>query len=184
MTEYWVSQGNKWCDVCRVWISNNAASVRIHEGGKMHKEKLAKKLDDMHKRQSQDKKANEKAASVMGDIEAKARKQYAEDLKAMRELGGNVDETPSTSSAPGTQETTDYRSDKDRRAALYKASLEKRKRGDEGGGGTTNTKKTKAGQAGSKGPVSDAEKQALAAREAAKKRLLEREKKMNVLGWQ
>ncbi|CAI7771548.1 unnamed protein product [Closterium sp. NIES-53] len=44
MTEYWVSQGQHWCEYCRIFLANNAASIRMHEGGTKHKEAVAAKL--------------------------------------------------------------------------------------------------------------------------------------------
>ena len=32
--QYWVSQGNKWCDFYKIFISNNPSSIRNHELGK------------------------------------------------------------------------------------------------------------------------------------------------------
>ncbi|URE20898.1 U1 zinc finger, partial [Musa troglodytarum] len=35
---YWVSQGNKWCDFCKIYIANNPLSIRTRELGQRHKD--------------------------------------------------------------------------------------------------------------------------------------------------
>ncbi|THU60047.1 hypothetical protein C4D60_Mb07t08500 [Musa balbisiana] len=44
MTESWVSQGNKCCDFCKIYIANNPLSIRTHELGQRHKDNVAKRL--------------------------------------------------------------------------------------------------------------------------------------------
>lgn len=47
--QYWVSQGKKWCDYCKIYIANNATSLRNHEFGQRHKESVAQRLATMRK---------------------------------------------------------------------------------------------------------------------------------------
>lgn len=47
--QYWVSQGKKWCDYCKIFIANNATSLRNHEIGQRHKEAMAQRLTIMRK---------------------------------------------------------------------------------------------------------------------------------------
>lgn len=47
--QYWVSQGKKWCDYCKIYIANNTTSLRNHEFGQRHKESVAQRLANMRK---------------------------------------------------------------------------------------------------------------------------------------
>ena len=48
MSEYWKSNAKKYCDYCKVWISDNKASINIHESGKNHKDNVKAKLEDVN----------------------------------------------------------------------------------------------------------------------------------------
>ncbi|KAK3025619.1 hypothetical protein RJ639_042117 [Escallonia herrerae] len=69
MTEYWVSQGNKWCDFCKIFISNNPASIRNHELGQRHKDSVAKRLVTMREEKAAKQKEQEAAVRVLEQIE-------------------------------------------------------------------------------------------------------------------
>ncbi|BBN08085.1 WW domain-binding protein 4 [Marchantia polymorpha subsp. ruderalis] len=84
MTEYWVSQGNKWCDYCKIYIANNSTSIRTHEFGQRHKENVAKKLTAIRKDNAVKEKEKLQAAKDLEKIEAQARKSYERDLAAIR----------------------------------------------------------------------------------------------------
>ncbi|XP_022876299.1 zinc finger protein ZOP1 isoform X2 [Olea europaea var. sylvestris] len=85
MTEFWVSQGNKWCDFCKIYISNNPASIRNHELGTRHKDNVAKKLNTMRQDKVAKEKEQKEAARVLEQIEAKAKRSYQKDLEVFRE---------------------------------------------------------------------------------------------------
>ncbi|GMH23543.1 hypothetical protein Nepgr_025386 [Nepenthes gracilis] len=85
MTEYWVSQGNKWCDFCKIFISNNPATIRNHELGQRHKDNVAKRLSDMRKEKAAKDKEEKEATRAMEQIEAKARRSYQKDLASFQE---------------------------------------------------------------------------------------------------
>lgn len=87
MTEYWVSQGNKWCDFCKIFLSNNPASIRNHELGQRHKENVAKRLTDMRKDKAEKDKKEKEAARALEQIEAKAQKSYQKDVNSFQEAG-------------------------------------------------------------------------------------------------
>ncbi|XP_073283305.1 zinc finger protein ZOP1-like [Primulina huaijiensis] len=70
MTEYWVSQGNKWCDICKIWISNNPASIRNHELGQRHKANVSQKLSTMREEKAAKDKEQKAAVRVMEQIES------------------------------------------------------------------------------------------------------------------
>lgn len=68
--QYWVSQGNKWCDTCKIFISNNPASIRNHELGQRHKDAVAKRLSTMREDKAKKDKEDKQAARVLEQIEA------------------------------------------------------------------------------------------------------------------
>lgn len=84
MTEYWVSQGNKWCDICKIWISNNPASIRNHELGQRHKANVSQKLTTMREEKAAKDKEEKAAVRVMEQIESKAKRSYQKDLASFQ----------------------------------------------------------------------------------------------------
>ena len=68
--QYWVSQGNKWCDFCKIFISNNPSSIRNHELGQRHKDSVSKRLDSMRKEGAAKEKEKKEAARALEQIEA------------------------------------------------------------------------------------------------------------------
>lgn len=85
MTEYWVSQGNKWCDQCKIFIANNPLSIRTHEQGQRHKDNVTKRLATIRKENAAKEKEKEQAIKALAQIEAKAKQSYQKDLAAIRE---------------------------------------------------------------------------------------------------
>lgn len=79
MTEFWKSNANYWCDICKVWMTDNAATRATHEKGIAHKENVAKKLRQMRQSADAEKKEAHLAKSTMGSIEKAAAAQYARD---------------------------------------------------------------------------------------------------------
>lgn len=69
MLQYWVSQGNKWCDFCKIYLSNNPASIRNHELGTRHKDNVAKKLADMRKDKTAKDKKEKESLKLLEQIE-------------------------------------------------------------------------------------------------------------------
>ncbi|GAQ85179.1 hypothetical protein KFL_002220230 [Klebsormidium nitens] len=80
MTEYWVSQKQHFCEYCKTFIANNAASKGMHENGLRHKENVAKRLADMRRRNVVEKREKEQVDRDLERIEWKARRQYEKDL--------------------------------------------------------------------------------------------------------
>ncbi|XP_020233587.1 zinc finger protein ZOP1 [Cajanus cajan] len=85
MTEYWVSQGNKWCDFCKIYISNNPSSIRNHELGQRHKDNVAKRLAAMRKENIAKEKEQKETARAIEQIEAKAQRSYQKDKAKFEE---------------------------------------------------------------------------------------------------
>ncbi|KAK7355241.1 hypothetical protein VNO80_14491 [Phaseolus coccineus] len=73
MTEYWVIQGNKWCNFCKIYISNNPSSIRNHELGQRHKDNVAKRLAAMRKENIAKEKEQKETARAIEQIEARSR---------------------------------------------------------------------------------------------------------------
>ncbi|XP_043707968.1 zinc finger protein ZOP1 [Telopea speciosissima] len=85
MTEYWVSQGNKWCDICKIYIANNPLSIRTHELGQRHKDNVTKRLASIRKENAAKEKEQKEAARALQQIEAKAKRSYQKDLKTFQD---------------------------------------------------------------------------------------------------
>ncbi|XP_065855731.1 zinc finger protein ZOP1 [Euphorbia lathyris] len=90
MTEYWVSQGNKWCDFCKIYISNNPSSIRNHELGQRHKDNVAKRLASMRKENAAKEKQQKEAVLAFEQIEAKANRSYQKDVAKQEASDGHV----------------------------------------------------------------------------------------------
>ncbi|CAD5315053.1 unnamed protein product [Arabidopsis thaliana] len=86
MTEYWVSQGNKWCEFCKIWIQNNPTSIRNHDLGKRHRECVDKKLTDMRERSAAKDKELKKNEKLLQQIEAKATRSYQKDIATAQQV--------------------------------------------------------------------------------------------------
>ncbi|XP_004505194.1 zinc finger protein ZOP1 isoform X2 [Cicer arietinum] len=85
MTEYWVSQGNKWCDFCKIYISNNPSSIRNHELGQRHKDNVTKRLATMRKENAAKEKEHKETANALEQIEARAQRSYQKDKAKFEE---------------------------------------------------------------------------------------------------
>ncbi|GBG73959.1 hypothetical protein CBR_g17671 [Chara braunii] len=96
MTEYWVSQGNKWCEYCRIYIANNATSIRMHEFGNRHKENVAKRLAAIRRGNVNTERERERAMKELELIEEKARVQYEKDLSCLQGEGESKEKVPPT----------------------------------------------------------------------------------------
>ncbi|XP_011629143.1 zinc finger protein ZOP1 isoform X7 [Amborella trichopoda] len=84
MTEYWVSQGNKWCDFCKIYIANNPLSIRTHELGQRHKDNVATRLAAMRKENAAKEKEQKEALRDFEQLEMKANRSYQKDLAAFK----------------------------------------------------------------------------------------------------
>lgn len=84
MTEYWVSQGKKWCDLCKIFISNNPSSIKNHELGTRHKEAVTKRLSNMREEKVAKDKEKKETARVLTQIEEKATRSYQKDISTFQ----------------------------------------------------------------------------------------------------
>ncbi|MBA0739077.1 hypothetical protein Gogos_012375, partial [Gossypium gossypioides] len=93
--------GNKWCDFCKIFISNNPSSIRNHELGQRHKENVAKRLTTMRKESAAKEKEQKDAARALEQIEAKAKRSYQKDV-------ASFEARDSSDQALDSQEDWDY----------------------------------------------------------------------------
>ncbi|CAH1425981.1 unnamed protein product [Lactuca virosa] len=84
MTEYWVSQGKKWCDLCKIFISNNPSSIKNHELGTRHKDNVTKRLSNMREEKVAKDKEKKETARVLTKIEEKASLSYQKDISTFQ----------------------------------------------------------------------------------------------------
>ncbi|KAA8536171.1 hypothetical protein F0562_028648 [Nyssa sinensis] len=63
--------GYTWRDFCKIFISNNPASIRNHELGQRHKDNVANRLTSMRQVKAAKKKEQKEATHVLEQIEAK-----------------------------------------------------------------------------------------------------------------
>ena len=77
-----VRGASHWCEVCRCWVSQHAAAIRMHDQSDGHKEKLADKLKQARFKAQQAERDKEQAERSMSAIEAAAQKAYAADVAA------------------------------------------------------------------------------------------------------
>ncbi|KAK8921813.1 hypothetical protein KSP39_PZI020382 [Platanthera zijinensis] len=83
--QYWVSQGNKWCDFCKIYIANNPVSIRTHELGLRHKDNVAQRLSTMRKESAAKEKEHKEAAKALEQIEEKAKRCYQKDMASFQQ---------------------------------------------------------------------------------------------------
>lgn len=81
MTEFWVSQANKWCDYCKCWLKDTTQAWAVHERGTGHQENVARKLREMRQTADREKRDQEQLTTAMQRVEQEAKKRYAADLK-------------------------------------------------------------------------------------------------------
>lgn len=67
--DYWKSQGRKYCDFCKCWIGDNKPSISFHEGGKKHKENVAKRLKEIQRTSAKQAKENKKFENDLKKME-------------------------------------------------------------------------------------------------------------------
>lgn len=84
MSEYWKSQPKKFCEFCKVWITDNKPSIEFHERGKKHQENAKRKIIEVQKKGRDAQKANEQMKKDLEAIEAAALKAYQKDLAASK----------------------------------------------------------------------------------------------------
>lgn len=82
MTEYWKSNANYWCDLCKVWMTDKQSTRAVHEAGIKHTELVQKKLRAMRVNAVAEKNEKKLVESSMSKIEFAAKRQFAKDKAA------------------------------------------------------------------------------------------------------
>lgn len=82
MTEYWKSNANYWCDLCKVWMTDKQSTRATHEAGIKHQELVQKKLRAMRINAVALKTEEKLVASSMSKITSAAERQFAKDKAA------------------------------------------------------------------------------------------------------
>nr|ACO15359.1 WW domain-binding protein 4 [Caligus clemensi] len=90
MTEYWKSQAKKFCEYCKVWITDNKASVGFHEGGKKHQMAVQNRLKEIRRKGLEDSRNSRSEAAMLQQMEEDAINSYRN-----KDLGANADITAS-----------------------------------------------------------------------------------------
>ncbi|PAV56891.1 hypothetical protein WR25_20685 [Diploscapter pachys] len=105
MTEYWVSQGKKFCEICKCYFGNNRASIEHHENGQRHKAALAAKIRDLGKARTDKDLQTAKMMSTIAHMESAA-------LASMKEHGEGIThgpELPETGIRPSAFDPKQYK---------------------------------------------------------------------------
>jgi len=82
MTEFWKSNANYWCELCKVWMTDKQSTRATHEAGIKHQELLQKKLRSMRINADKAKSEKKLVDATIDQIESAAAKQYAKDKAA------------------------------------------------------------------------------------------------------
>mmetsp|Transcript_105875 Transcript_105875/g.330125 ORF Transcript_105875/g.330125 Transcript_105875/m.330125 type:complete len:239 (+) Transcript_105875:86-802(+) len=99
MTEWWVSQAKKWCDICKVWHGGHIQQILKHKSGIMHQTREEAMLKSSRQREK-DRKADEKAVlSEIAKIERAA--EAAMRASGPGPFGGEPQATPAQEAAAG-----------------------------------------------------------------------------------
>ncbi|KAI5084705.1 hypothetical protein GOP47_0000874 [Adiantum capillus-veneris] len=171
IVQYWVSQGNKWCDFCKIYIANNSASIRTHEAGQRHKDNVAKRLNDIRKENASKEKERQQALKDMERIEAQARRSYQKDLAAQERTTVSTAMTTASDAKSEGSMVTSAKGGRPHGPLLKETKLLMPIKGKASSLQVGKRKRHEKQEL-----ISKEEADALKAREAAKKRVQEREK--------
>jgi U1 zinc finger len=80
MTDYWVSQGKHWCDMCKCWMNDTPSARANHEKGSGHKMNVQRKLREMRLKAESEKKEEADTKKQLDHIELAAERAYQKDL--------------------------------------------------------------------------------------------------------
>ncbi|KAG9292052.1 hypothetical protein G9A89_017952 [Geosiphon pyriformis] len=114
MSDYWVSQAKHWCRYCRIYIADNKPSRLMHENGKKHRENVERFLRDVHRREEENKKDDDKMKRELERINRAAMKQYKKDVglattgSSMTALKTAINTAVASAPPPSTDERDAY----------------------------------------------------------------------------
>ncbi|PKA55466.1 hypothetical protein AXF42_Ash006668 [Apostasia shenzhenica] len=196
-----MTEGKKWCDFCKIYIANNPVGIRTHELGQRHKDNVAKRLSKMQKESAEKDKEQKEAVKALEKIEEKAKNSYQKDIKTFREAHKSIsnstalqDNAPdksvfsASSGGKWVKQEVAFPSSKVLRTSTSAASSLSlstslnHRRSVKGSPSSIVVNKRKRDDAKTK-DISKEEAAALRAREAARKRVEEREKPLLDAFW-
>lgn len=90
MTEYWVSKGRHYCELCNAWMADTQMAIRAHENGAKHKQMVAKKIQQAREDGLKQEREAKMAQKSMDRVEELAKKQYEKDVQEARRVAGDV----------------------------------------------------------------------------------------------
>eukprot|EP00096_Caligus_rogercresseyi_P008711 TRINITY_DN2809_c0_g1_i1.p1 TRINITY_DN2809_c0_g1~~TRINITY_DN2809_c0_g1_i1.p1 ORF type:complete len:329 (-),score=87.29 TRINITY_DN2809_c0_g1_i1:148-1134(-) len=91
MTEYWKSQAKKFCQYCKVWITDNKASVGFHEGGKKHQLAVQNRLKEICRKGIEDSRNSRSEAAMLQQMEENALNSYrTQDLTSNADITASI----------------------------------------------------------------------------------------------
>ncbi|KAI6648529.1 WW domain-binding protein 4-like [Oopsacas minuta] len=80
MSEKWKSLPRKYCEICKCWFGDNKASLAHHEGGKNHKDNVAKYLKEVRIRSAKKNEEEKLAKKFFAHIDEAALASYHQDI--------------------------------------------------------------------------------------------------------
>ncbi|ETN24945.1 hypothetical protein PPTG_01106 [Phytophthora nicotianae INRA-310] len=84
MVDYWVSKERHYCKYCNAWMQNDKMSIKHHEQGRRHKEKVEETLKHKRKAKSEANNSQKELNDQLKQIEEAAQAKYAQDMANRR----------------------------------------------------------------------------------------------------
>ncbi|KAG6611029.1 WW domain-binding protein 4 [Phytophthora cinnamomi] len=80
MADYWVSRERHYCKYCNVWMQSDKLSIKHHEQGRKHKEKMEETLKAKRQAKSDASSAQKELREQLQQIEEAAQAKYEQDM--------------------------------------------------------------------------------------------------------
>ncbi|POM69594.1 WW domain-binding protein 4 [Phytophthora palmivora] len=80
MADYWVSRERHYCKYCNVWMQSDKLSIKHHEQGRKHKDKVDETLKRKRKAKTDASNSEKELQDQLKEIEAAAQAKYAQDM--------------------------------------------------------------------------------------------------------
>ncbi|KAG3077013.1 hypothetical protein PI125_g21389 [Phytophthora idaei] len=84
MVDYWVSKERHCCKYCNAWMQNDKMSIKHHEQGRRHKEKVEETLKLKRQAKSDANNSQKELHDQLREIEEAAQAKYAQDMANRR----------------------------------------------------------------------------------------------------
>ncbi|CAI5723398.1 unnamed protein product [Hyaloperonospora brassicae] len=105
MTDHWVSRERHCCKYCNVWMPSDKGSVRHHEQGRKHKEKVEEALKLNRRAKSDARNAHREIQNQLQQIEEAAHAKFEQDLVRRRTNAPSSCSAPTALPAPPPRRT-------------------------------------------------------------------------------